>query len=126
MQVNNCSRVGYLDHQAKHSSQSEMASVKAKNLDRLTFQARLLTKATIKCGKIEKFLSDCNEAGPVSAAPPRFWRIKRQRRRVVPHYYLPLKILDFATCLWGVHKLRLRDEVLRWSKNVHFLSTFMP
>ena len=70
MQVNNCLRVGYLDHQAKHSSQSEMASVKAKNLDRLTFQARLLTKATIKCGKIEKFLSDCNGAGPVSAAPP--------------------------------------------------------
>ena len=35
VQVNNCSRVGHLDHQAPHSSQSEMASVKAKNLERL-------------------------------------------------------------------------------------------
>ena len=26
----------------------------------------------------------------------------------------------------GVHKLRLQDEVGRWSKNVHFLSTFIP
>ena len=25
-----------------------------------------------------------------------------------------------------VHKLRLQDEVGRWSKNVHFLSTFIP
>ena len=26
----------------------------------------------------------------------------------------------------GVHKLRLQNEVGRWSKNVHFLSTFIP
>ena len=25
-----------------------------------------------------------------------------------------------------VHKLRLQDEVGRWSKNAHFLSTFIP
>ena len=56
VQVNNWSRVVHLDHQAKHSSQSEMASVKAKNLDRLVFQARLSTKATIKCSKIERLL----------------------------------------------------------------------
>ena len=28
--------------------------------------------------------------------------------------------------LGGVHKLCLQDEVGRWFKNVHFLSTFMP
>ena len=28
--------------------------------------------------------------------------------------------------LGGVHKLRLQDKVGRWSKNVHFLSTFAP
>ena len=31
-----------------------------------------------------------------------------------------------AHLLGGVHKLRLQDEVGRWSKNVHFVSTFIP
>ena len=26
----------------------------------------------------------------------------------------------------GIHNLRLQDEVGRWSKNVHFLATFIP
>ena len=32
----------------------------------------------------------------------------------------------FCFSLGIVHKLRLQDEVGRWSKNVHFLSTFIP
>ena len=28
--------------------------------------------------------------------------------------------------IWVVHKLRIQDGVGRWSKNLHFLSTFIP
>ena len=31
------------------------------------------------------------------------------------------QIYRFLLCLGGIHKLRLLDEVGRWSKNVHFL-----
>ena len=32
----------------------------------------------------------------------------------------------FFSTFGVVHKLRLQDELGRWSKNVHFLSTFIP
>ena len=32
----------------------------------------------------------------------------------------------YQATLGFVHKLRLQDEVGRWSQNVHFLSTFIP
>ena len=33
--------------------------------------------------------------------------------------------LFVCTSLGGIHKLRLQDEVGRWSKNIYFLSTFI-
>ena len=35
-------------------------------------------------------------------------------------------LLQIVPILGVVHKLRLQDKVGRWSKNVHFLSTFIP
>ena len=44
----------------------------------------------------------------------------------------PIKVIILSDHIYGnkqlggVHKLRLQDEVGRWSKNVHFLSMFIP
>ena len=51
---------------------------------------------------------------------------KGENAKIVSNASLYIVIL-YYTFLGGVHKLRLQEEVVgRWSKNVHFLSTFMP
>ena len=46
--------------------------------------------------------------------------------------YLQLLKIKIVKCdlygseIGGVHKLRLQEDVGRWSKNIHFLLTFIP
>ena len=69
------------------------------------FLAVLKTSANVKQGQ-RRWM------GMVGNCPPRFWGIS-QRGQIVP----PSLLLAH---LGVVHKLRLQDEVCRWSKNVHF------
>ena len=48
-------------------------------------------------------------------------------RELVVQYSLAMNGAPLGAQRLGVvHKLRLQDEVVRWFKNVHFLSTFIP
>ena len=47
--------------------------------------------------------------------------------RLIPEMLVEMISLKAEKVGLGViHKLRLQDEVGRWSKNVHFVSTFIP
>ena len=68
------------------------------------------------------------------------WPKIKQSVKVESHIFLWLNCDEsykriqeklFSNVFWmlpkeAVHKLRLQDKVGRWSKNIHFLSTFIP
>ena len=41
-------------------------------------------------------------------------------------FWFKSKLQNLLSRLGVIHKLRLQDKVGRWSKNFHFLSTFIP
>ena len=117
---------GYLEDTFKEDN------VKVKEVT-FTYYRKEVAKIRNNLEKVERALAYCRKY-PESVKLYKVYLFCGTRPETALEYYkkrgLHFKSIfsptDQLFCLGVVHKLRLQDEVGRWSKNVHFVSTFIP